>query len=128
VVLQQPVQRRSQQAGQHQDHLLHLSLSRTVPIRHIQADSLRAALTRQLRPFRSFPLTLSGLTCLVNDTHSRTFVGIKAAVGRKHVCFLPPALLRSRVAICRLPWAVFWRQPVRPACSVEAFLCAGLVA
>eukprot|EP00775_Hariotina_reticulata_P013345 gene13345-13473_t len=63
--------------------------------RHIQADSLRAAVARQLRPFRAFPLTLSGLTCLANDNNSRTFVGIKAQLGKKHVLRMIEAVNRA---------------------------------
>lgn len=62
-----------------------MSLSRTVAVRHAQIASLKAALAKQLRPFKAFKLQLAGLVCLVNDNHSRSFVGIKAAPGQPQV-------------------------------------------
>lgn len=64
---------------------LHMSISRTVPIKKVQIDSLQAALTKQLKPFKGFKLQLQGLLCLVNDSATRSFVGIKVATGEKQV-------------------------------------------
>lgn len=67
---------------------LHLSISRTVPIKRIQIDSLQAALSKQLKPFKSCRVQLQGLVCLVNDAATRSFVGIRVATGEKQVSSL----------------------------------------
>jgi hypothetical protein len=64
---------------------LHMSISRTLPIKRIQMDSLQAALTKQLKPFKAFKVQLQGLLCLVNDADTRSFVGVRAAAGEQQV-------------------------------------------
>lgn len=63
-----------------------MSISRTVPIKRIQIESLQAALSKQLKPFKACRVQLQGLVCLANDTRSRSFVGIQVAQpGRQQV-------------------------------------------
>jgi hypothetical protein len=78
-------QQRPSQGAAEQQLPLHLSISRTVPIKRIQIESLQAALTKQLKPFKAFRAQLQGLVCLANDTATRSFVGIKVATGEKQV-------------------------------------------
>lgn len=75
---------------------LHISISRTVPIKRIQIDSLQAALSKQLKPFKACRLQLQGLVCLVNDSATRSFVGVQVAAGDKQV---------RRSAVCSM-WVV----------------------
>lgn len=71
---------------QQQQLPLHMSISRTVPIKRIQIESLQAALTKQLKPFKAFRVQLQGLLALVNDAKARSFVGVRvAAAGEKQV-------------------------------------------
>jgi hypothetical protein len=65
-----------------------MSISRTVPIKRIQIDSLQAALSKQLKPFKPCRVQLQGLVCLVNDAAKRSFVGIRVAAGEKQVSSL----------------------------------------
>jgi hypothetical protein len=62
-----------------------MSISRTVPIKRIQIDSLQAALTKQLKPFKACRVQLQGLVCLVNDAATRSFVGVEVAAGEARV-------------------------------------------
>jgi hypothetical protein len=62
-----------------------MSISRTVPIKRIQIDSLQAALSKQLKPFKPCRVQLQGLVCLVNDGATRSFVGIRVATGERQV-------------------------------------------
>jgi hypothetical protein len=64
---------------------LHISISRTVPIRHIQIESLKVALTKQLKPFKAARVSLAGLCALRNDAATRSFVGIRVAAGAQQV-------------------------------------------
>lgn len=64
---------------------LHMSISRTVPIKRIQIESLQAALSKQLKPFKAFKVQLQGLVCLVNDAKARSFVGLRVSCGEKQV-------------------------------------------
>lgn len=85
----------SQQQQQQQSLPLHISISRTVPIKRIQADSLQAALTKQLKPFKACRVQLQGLLCLVNDPGSRSFMGVKVAAGEKQVVRMVEAVNRA---------------------------------
>jgi hypothetical protein len=75
----------SQEATDQQQLPLHMSISRTVPIKRVQIDSLQAALTKQLKPFKACRVQLQGLVCLVNDAATRSFVGVKVAAGEARV-------------------------------------------
>jgi hypothetical protein len=102
-----------QQRQQQQQQLpLHISISRTLPIRATQRDSVRAALAQQLRPHsRAFSVALQGLVALRNEGGTRTFVGIKVAAGHKQVCVgvglgtvertRRPSLLQAHVRVVR---------------------------
>lgn len=79
------VQQRPSQDAAEQQLPLHMSISRTVPIKRIQIESLQAALSKQLKPFKAFKVQLQGLVCLVNDAATRSFVGIKVATAEKLV-------------------------------------------
>eukprot|EP00879_Flechtneria_rotunda_P020650 GHRR01021729.1.p1 GENE.GHRR01021729.1~~GHRR01021729.1.p1 ORF type:complete len:296 (+),score=98.52 GHRR01021729.1:715-1602(+) len=92
---QQPVQQPHQQPLKPQHLPLHMTISRTVPIRHIQIASLRAALSKHLKPFRAFAVELHGLCCLVNDNDSRTFVGLRVSKGQQKVVHLVEAVNRA---------------------------------
>ncbi len=94
---------------------LHLSLSRTVPARRVQVVSLVAALSRQLRPFRRFPVQLQGLTCLVNDAGTRSFVGARVTAGHEQLLRLLRAVDRAFVAHGLPPFHEVW-VPTDPKC------------
>lgn len=78
---------------------LHMSLSRTVPIKHIQIASLKAAVSKQLKPFKRFKVELQGLTCLVNDAGTRSFVCLKVSKGLQQVrtLLVKSSLCNSRI-------------------------------
>jgi hypothetical protein len=82
---QQQQQEEAAQMAQSAALPLHMSLSRTVPIRYGQAASLAAALEKQLRPCRKFRGLLSGLVCLTNEPKTRSFVCLRVADGVQQV-------------------------------------------
>lgn len=64
---------------------IHMSVSRTVPIRRCQIESLQAALVKQLKAFKACRVCLHGLVCLVNDSKTRSFVGLRMSLGEHKV-------------------------------------------
>jgi hypothetical protein len=95
------VQQHTSQDTAEQQLPLHMSISRTVPIKRIQIESLQAALTKQLKPFKACRVQLQGLVCLVNESATRSFVGIKVATGEKLVSAMLAVSANLRSTACK---------------------------
>ncbi|GLC59597.1 hypothetical protein PLESTB_001504400 [Pleodorina starrii] len=67
----------------------HISLSRTVPVRHPQIAPLTEQLAERLGAMGScFQVSLAGLRSFVNDEGSRSFVSVMATRGSEQICAL----------------------------------------
>lgn len=65
---------------------LHLSLSRTVAIRHLQISELVAKLKRALLRTERFIMSFQGWEAFVNDDGTRTFLAVPVSQGHAQVC------------------------------------------
>ncbi|MEW5302708.1 MAG: hypothetical protein WDW36_005462 [Sanguina aurantia] len=71
---------------QQQDRTLrHVSLSRTVPMRFHDTESLLMELKRELRAMQGGSLIMSGLRCFVNDEGTRSFISVPLCTGKAQV-------------------------------------------
>jgi hypothetical protein len=86
----------------------HISLSRTVAIRHEQISPLKEALRQQLSGQRRFPCTLAGLRCFCNEDNSTTFISLMVSKGFDQV----RGCVQWFDAACALP-----------SCSVSKVAC-----
>lgn len=77
------------------DH--HVSLSRTVPVRMPQIETLMEALRRGARRFSACDAGLSGLKVFVNDEGTRTFIALKIEQGSEAVCRMIAAVDKAFV-------------------------------
>lgn len=64
---------------------VHVSLSRTVYLRHEQIDSFLGGLREALGAVTPFAIRVGGGTLFTNETGTRSFLGLKVKEGRKKV-------------------------------------------
>uniref|UniRef100_T1IPN4 U6 snRNA phosphodiesterase 1 n=1 Tax=Strigamia maritima TaxID=126957 RepID=T1IPN4_STRMM len=64
---------------------LHLSVSKTVVIRHHWIKSLTTELQKKFTHFNKFLVCLKSLDIYTNDEKTRTFIGMKAHAGYSHL-------------------------------------------
>lgn len=64
----------------------HVSLSRVLPIRYSDIQSLVATLQECLARTARFEITLAGLEAFTNDNRERTFLALSVGKGRQQVC------------------------------------------
>lgn len=77
------------------DTSLHISLSRTVPIKHRQIQSLTTQVARNIRKLPPYSITLTGLRAMVNEDRTRSFVCLDVAAGRRNVVEMVAAVDRA---------------------------------
>ncbi|GAQ83517.1 hypothetical protein KFL_001510200 [Klebsormidium nitens] len=92
----------------------HISLSRTVPIKHYQIESLVEMLKENFMSQKRFALKLAEWQAFVNDDSTRSFLALGTTHGTEQICE-QVRLVNEAFAVHELP--VFYKEP-RPHVSV----------